>query len=101
MCIRPLGSELHWLNIKKKYLYKICHVFKNKEGLAQLRTSHQLHCLEPAVLHTFCSFCAYCTQEREKKGCFRMASVTDYHSTHIPQKLHIGSFSLESTFLRQ
>lgn len=67
MCIRPLGSELHWLNIKKKLsIYILCHVFKKEVGLAQLRTSHQLHCPEPAMLHTFCSFCAYCTQEREK-----------------------------------
>lgn len=77
-------------------------MFKNEEGLAQLRTSHQLHCLEPAMFHTFCSVCTYCTQERErKKGCLRMASVLDYHSTHIPQELHVESFSLESTFLRQ
>lgn len=27
-------------------------MFKDEEGLAQLRTSPQLHCLEPAMLHT-------------------------------------------------
>lgn len=53
MCIRPLACELHWLNVKKNYIYikSLPHVFKDEQGLAQLRTNHQLHCLEPAMLH--------------------------------------------------
>lgn len=54
MCIRPLACELHWLNVikKKKFYRSLPHVFEDDQGLAQLRTSHQLHCLEPAVFHT-------------------------------------------------
>lgn len=69
-------------------------MFKDEEGLAQLRICHQLHCLERASHRTESqphSFCAYCTQEREER-CLILTAIMDSTSTLIPQKLQVESF---------
>lgn len=103
MCIRPLACERHWLNVEKNYIpINLPHAFKDEEGPAQLRTNHQLHCLEPAVLHTELNHShvppvPLAQREVPYSGSCNGLSL---QSTLIPQKLCVGSFSLDSIFFR-
>ena len=103
MCVRPLACELHWLNVRKKVSHMCLRM--NRDWLSSEHTT-SFHCLRPAVFHMepnhsrVLSLPRIHQTEREEK-CLTLAAIVDYHSNSrlIPQKLCIGSFSLDSIFL--